>query len=82
MSDRIKLTDDVKRQFELIADYYDWLTFEPDIAASCPSWNIFDGEEEVGTIFYFGSWRIESSEDQWGEDFDVFVEDIPDFYQE
>ena len=79
---KVKITNDVKEQFEKITDYYNWLTFEPDQRAACPAWDIFDDGVRLGTIFYYGSWRMESPEDQWGDDFDLLVEDIPDFYNE
>lgn len=77
----MKLSRQQQSQINKIKDYYTWLSFKVNNQMSCPAWDIYENNKKVATIFYFGDWRIDSSSECWGEDFDNFIADIGDFHE-
>lgn len=66
-------------QFQKIKDYYTWLTFKANTKMTCPAWDIYEEDKRIGTIFYFGDWRIYSSDQYWGDDLESFVTNLDDW---
>lgn len=74
-----KLPEHQESNFNKIADYYNYLTFEKIQQNGIPSWIIRDKKIAIGTLWYFGGWQIETKEDYWGKDFDSFISVVEDF---